>query len=125
MSKQIAKLSTRPAGEPTPIPITNFRNQLVAVEFNGVTALYSAMTPAERAMAEKELGKPRIIQRSTPRGMPVYVISPSKTQHTAPNPQKPSKSQRAADQAHMIKGLAALAADREPNIFERMIAAPW
>ena len=115
MSRQLASRNNHFTTPALPGPVVAFREQRAGVEFNGVVALCSAMSPSEKRIAEQALTERRYGQRTLNSGMTVYVLRPATT--AAPRPQtadqpkpKLSKQQRAAAEKKLVADLAALTA---------------
>ena len=73
-----------------PGPVVAFRAQRAGVEFNGVVALCSGMSPREKRIAEQALTDRRYGQRTLSTGMTVYVLKPVSA---APSPAQPAADQ--------------------------------
>ena len=118
MSRQLASRNNHFTTPALPGPVVAFRAQTAGVEFNGVVALSSAMSPSEKRIAEQALTDRRYGQRTLPGGMTVYVLrpvsaAPSPALPTADQPKpKLSKQQRAAAEKKLVADLAALAAQQ-------------
>ena len=117
MSRQLASRNNHFTTPALPGPVVAFRAQTAGVEFDGVVALSSAMSPSEKRIAEQALTDRRYGQRTLPGGMTVYVLrpvsaAPSPAQPTADRPKpKLSKQQRAAAEKKLVADLAALVAN--------------
>ena len=117
MSRNLSSRNNHFTEPVLPGPVVAFRAQTPGVEFNGVVALCSAMSPSEKRIAEQALTERRYGQRTLNSGMTVYVLRPATT--AAPRPQtadqpkpKLSKQQRAAAEKKLVADLAALAAEQ-------------
>lgn len=113
MSRNLSSRNNHFTEPVLPGPVVAFRAQRAGVEFNGVVALCSGMSPRERAIVEKALTDRRYGQRTLPSGMTVYVIpAAAPAQPTADQP-KPnlSKQQRAAAEKKLVADLSALVAN--------------
>ena len=117
MSRQLASRNNHFTTPALPGPVVAFRAQTAGVEFNGVVALCSAMSPSEKRIAEQALTQRRYGQRTLSTGMTVYVLkpvsaAPSPAQPAADQPKpKLSKQQRAAAEKKLVADLAALVAN--------------
>ena len=116
MSRNLSSRNNHFTEPVLPGPVVAFRAQTPGVEFNGVVALCSAMSPSEKRIAEQALTERRYGQRTLNSGMTVYVLRPATA---APRPQtadqpkpKLSKQQRAAAEKKLVADLAALAAEQ-------------
>ena len=117
MSRQLASRNNHFTTPALPGPVVAFRAQTAGVEFNGVVALCSAMSPSEKRIAEQALTQRRYGQRTLSTGMTVYVLRPvtaaAQPQPAADQKQpKLSKQQRAAAEKKLVADLAALAAQQ-------------
>ncbi len=116
MSRQLASRNNHFTTPALPGPVVAFREQRAGVEFDGVVALSSAMSPSEKRIAEQALTDRRYGQRTLSTGMTVYVLkpvsaAPSPALPTADQPKpKLSKQQRAAAEKKLVADLAALTA---------------
>ena len=122
MSRQLSDRNTHFSKTVLPGPVMALRAQTASVEFNGVVALYTGMSPHERAIAERALTDRRYGQRVMSNGMTCYVLQPVKAQAAAAQPQtvatpratakpKLSKQQRAAAEKKLLAEVEALVAD--------------
>ena len=117
MSRQLASRNNHFTPPSLPGPVVAFREQRAGVEFDGVVALSSAMSPSEKRIAEQALTDRRYGQRTLSTGMTVYVLkpvsaAPSPAQPAADQPKpKLSKQQRAAAEKKLVADLAALVAN--------------
>ena len=113
MSKQLASRNNHFTTPALPGPVVAFRAQTAGVEFDGVVALSSAMSPSEKRIAEQALTDRRYGQRTLPGGMTVYVLNSAAPAQPAADQPKPklSKQQRAAAEKKLVADLAALAAN--------------
>lgn len=110
MSRQLASRNNHFTASVLPGPVVAFREQRAGVEFNGVVALCSGMSPRERAIAEQTLTDRRYGQRTLPSGMTVYVLKPVIKPQAGSNKPTVSKQQRAIAEKKLVADLAALAA---------------
>ena len=117
MSRNLSSRNNHFTEPVLPGPVVAFRAQRAGVEFNGVVALCSGMSPREKRIAEQALTDRRYGQRTLSTGMTVYVLkpvsaAPSPAQPAADQPKpKLSKQQRAAAEKKLVADLAALAAE--------------
>ena len=114
MSRNLSSRNNHFTEPVLPGPVVAFRAQRAGVEFNGVVALCSGMSPREKRIAEQALTDRRYGQRTLSTGMTVYVLkpvsaAPSPAQPAADQPKpKLSKQQRAAAEKKLVADLAAL-----------------
>ena len=111
MSRNLSSRNNHFTEPVLPGPVVAFRAQRAGVEFNGVVALCSGMSPHERAIVEKALTDRRYGQRQQEKsGMTIYIIPAAAPAQPAADQPKPklSKQQRAAAEKKLVADLAAL-----------------
>lgn len=70
--------ATQPPAAPrrsrTQVALQAIQTQQAAVEFDGITAIYTAMRPSERRLAERAITAHQYKQRRLASGMTCYVV---------------------------------------------------
>lgn len=74
-----AGAATQPPAAPrrsrAAVALQAIQTQEAAVEFDGITAMYTALRPSERRLAERAIAAHQYKQRRLPSGMTCYVLT--------------------------------------------------